>query len=205
MMRPTQTPLLDAREALTGYLDSLFRDIPVATEEAVAPATTTPPVGAPAAISAPAMVHTDPGRCAVIKVGELRLALPLIELFGIRRQTDRLPRLPGQPPWVLGVSLTSGGRVQVVDAAMMLARAATLQEYPELHLVTIAAGRWALACNGIEKTIMLTADAVRWREKREGEPWFAGVVSNELSSLIDVPALVAWLDARAGQPPGAKP
>ncbi len=40
MMRPTQTPLLDAREALTGYLDSLCRDIPVATEEPVTPATT---------------------------------------------------------------------------------------------------------------------------------------------------------------------
>lgn len=197
-MRPIPTQLLEPREALTGYLESLFRDAPALAEETVAPeALEALTVARPQSTFIPPSAATsDPGRCAVIRVGTLRLALPLIELYGIRRQADRLSRLPGQPEWVLGVSAMGGDRVVVVDATMMLARGGTPQEYPDLHLVAIAAGRWALACNGVETTISLAADAVRWRERREKVPWFAGVVAGELCTLVDVPAMIAWLDAR---------
>lgn len=209
-MRPTRTRLLDPREALTGYLDSLFRDAPALVAEAAETAVTntveTPTAALPqSSIATPLTAPADPGRCAVIRVGRLRLALPLTELYGIRRLADRLTCLPGQPAWVLGVSGSAGERVLVVDAAMMLARGSVLQEYSDLHLVTIAAGRWALACNGVETTVSIAAEAVRWRERREEDPWFSGVVAGELCTLIDVPALVAWLDARAAPLSSAAP
>lgn len=206
-MRPTRTRLLDPREALTGYLDSLFRDAPaIAAQTAAINTVETPTAALPqSSTAAPLSAPADPGRCAVIRVGKLRLALPLTELYGIRRLADRLSCLPGQPAWVLGVAGAAGERVLVVDATMMLARGGVPQEYSDLHLVTIAAGRWALACSGVESTVSIAAEAVRWRERREEDPWFAGVVAGELCTLIDVPAMVAWLDARAAQPSSAAP
>lgn len=206
-MRPTPTQLLDPREALTGYLESLFRDAPAAAGETVTSrALETPTTAGPkSTFVPPSAAPSDPGRCAVIRLGTLRLALPLSELYGIRRQADRLSRLPGQPAWVLGVSGMGGDRVVVVDTAMMLARGGAPQEYPDLHLVTIAAARWALACNGVETAISLAANAVRWRERREEDPWFAGVVADELCTLVDVPAMIAWLDARAATSPSSAP
>lgn len=201
-MRSTPTRLLDPREALTGYLESLFRDAPADAAEtaSITPVETPAAAQPPASIVTPPAVPADPGRCAVIRIGDLRLALPLTELCGIRRQAQRPSRLPGQPAWVLGIAGASGDRVLVVDAAMLMARGGVPGEYPDLHLVTIAAGRWALACNGVESTIPIAAGAVRWRERREEDPWFAGVVADELCTLIDVPAMVAWLEARVTAP-----
>lgn len=87
-MRPTRTRLLDPREALTGYLDSLFRDAPALVAEAAETAVTntveTPTAALPqSSIATPLTAPADPGRCAVIRVGRLRLALPLTELYGI--------------------------------------------------------------------------------------------------------------------------
>lgn len=206
-MRSTPTRLLDPREALTGYLESLFRDAPASATETAATTTVETPAAAqpPSSPVTPPAAPADPGRCAVVRVGDLRLALPLTELYGIRRQADRLPCLPGLPAWVLGVSGAAGDRVLVVDAAMLMARGGVPREYPDLHLVTIAAGRWALACNGVETTIPIAAGEVRWRERREEDPWFAGVVAGELCTLIDVQAMVAWLDARTTPRPPTAP
>jgi purine-binding chemotaxis protein CheW len=205
----TQTALLDSREALTTYLDSLFGNaFAVETPDEAEPAPT--PLASvvtktaevlPAVVAeTPALPNatpmpTQPLACAILKLGELRLALPLVELHGIRRQADRLTRLPGLPEWVLGVHVYASGRVQVIDTAKVLGRASNDFEYRQLHTVVVAAGRWALACNGVEKTMTIGPEDVRWRHHRDDDPWFAGVVAKELCSYIDVPELVRWLEA----------
>lgn len=206
-------PLLEPREALTRYLDSLFRDVAVfdepvaATVSPPAPVTEPPaalvqPESAPRAdaipLQAQAQSWNGPVTCAVLQVGDLRLAVPLVDLHGIRRPGERLCRLPTLPPWVLGVTADAReARTQVADTALLLGRAIGQGEYPDLHVVTVAPGRWALACNGVEKTIRVENDAVRWRAQRNEDPWFAGVVAGELCALVDVAAMVTWLDTRA--------
>jgi chemotaxis signal transduction protein len=208
--RPTQPPLLDSREALTSYLDSLFNNVPIVDVEASAPAVA---VVAAAATAAPVVevvpdheaerhIPTEPMACAVMRAGDFRLAVPLVELHGIRRQSERLTKLPGLPGWVLGVCGSGGPRLQVVDTAQLLGgRAAT--EYQELHIVIVAQGRWALACNGVEKTVTVAPAAVRWRTRRQedspGDPWFAGMITDELCPYVDVQGLVRWLDGGAGR------
>jgi purine-binding chemotaxis protein CheW len=135
--------------------------------------------------------------CAVLRVGELRMALPLLHLYGIRRPAEPLCRLPNQPEWILGISTALGGKTQLVDTAALLGRIPIPGEYPDLHIVTVAPERWSLACNGIDKTVKVNPEDVRWRVQCNDDPWFAGIVTSELCPFIDLRALVAWLDARS--------
>lgn len=210
-MRPTHPPLLDSREALTSYLDSLFSNVPAAVEaepslhesSMVAPVSApsivveTPPAGT--AVEPALAVPAEPVPCALLRVGDLRLAMPLVELHGIRRQHERLSRLPGLADWVLGVCGSGGPRLQVVDTAALLGGRPG-HAYEELHIVIVAPGRWALACDGIERTVTVDPSSVRWRGQRQAavtDPWFAGTVTGELCPFVDVPALVQWLEAGA--------
>lgn len=214
-MRPAATemqPLLDSREALTLYLDSLFRDaistdahdeaatggsgLCPRTAPALVASHAEPVVNAlPAAVeSAPRVVLKGITTCAVLRAGDLRLALPLADLHGIRLLNERLCRLPHLPQWMLGIS--AGARSQVVDTTALLG-AGQAGVYAAMHVVTIAPERWALACDRVEGTIKVKPEEVRWRPHRDAEPWFAGIIAGELCPLIDVATLVEWLDVRA--------
>jgi purine-binding chemotaxis protein CheW len=207
-MRPTHTPLLDQREALTSYLDSLFSNAPSGADADETPASTPTVEVATAsqraaapilAVSETPDVPTAPVPCALVHVGDLRLAMPLVELHGIRRQQERLSRLPGSAEWVLGVCGSGGPRLEVVDTAALLGGRAG-HAYDELHVVIVSPGRWALACDGIEKTVTVDPSSVRWRGQRQAngaDPWFAGTVTDELCPYVDVPALIQWLESGA--------
>jgi len=198
--RYQEAPLLGHTQALTLYLEGLFREAAddPAEEESTAELKPAPVASATAGILA-SSIPIQPVTCALVKVGELRLAMPLIHLCGVRRPSGQLCRVPEQPRWSLGITTGgSDGQIQVVDTAKLLGRAHAPTHYFDLHIVIVAPERWGLACDGVEKLVRVAASDVRWRAQRDNDPWFAGVVSGELCSFIDVPALVTWLDAGAG-------
>lgn len=135
----------------------------------------------------------------LMRVGGVRLAIPLKSLYGIRRHSERLARLPDSPSWVLGLLHDRQERVQVVDTRFLLRRSADGmpgQAAPaDYSVLIVAKGRWGLNCEQIEHVITVQPAAVKWRAERRKRPWFAGVLPGELCTLVDVPALVAWLDA----------
>ena len=202
-------PLLEQSQALTLYLDSLFRDMPPQSEEAPAPAEIT-------ALPASDMASPDrseplppgsgfeklPFSCLLIGMGDVRLAVPMSSLFGIRRMPEKPVRLPGSPPWVVGMLGGGDDKVQVVDLAALLSSdgAAGLPQAGTRHAVIIAEGRWAIGCEAASRTLRVDPVLVRWSGGNARRPWLAGIVPGELCTLLDVQALVTWLD-RGGRDP----
>ena len=151
------------------------------------------------------LAASGPFASLLVRVDGVRLAIPLRNLFGIRRQGNRLTRLPDSPSWMLGLLNDRNARIQVVDAAALLDAGAGHGPRADDsaaggHVVILAKDRWGMNCETIEHVVKVDPGQVRWRANRSRRPWFAGVLPAELCTLIDVPALVAWLDRGAPSP-----
>lgn len=197
-------PLLEQSQALTLYLDSLFRDMPPELVEAPAPAElTTPPPSDMASpdrsepLPASSGFEKSPFSCLLIGLGNVRLAVPMSSLFGIRRMPEKPVRLPGSPPWVVGMLGGGDDKVQVVDLAALLSgdgAAALPQRGTARHAVIIAEGRWAIGCEAASRTLRVDPVLVHWSGGNARRSWLAGIVPGELCTLVDARALVRWLD-----------
>jgi chemotaxis signal transduction protein len=187
--------LVDQDEALTRYLDALFQ-APTLTEAAPEAAPELPPASAPAAAVPPAI---GPGEYLNVSHAGLRLALPLAHLAAILKAPDHYVRLPHQAEWTLGVSNHRGHNVLVVSAAELGGIAAAAAETPasaEAQLILLGDGRWGLHVDQLHESRHLEAADLHLRGRRERTPWIAGYVQAGLASIVDVPALIAALDAR---------
>ncbi len=211
-------PLLEQSRALTLYLDSLFRDVP--ETPALEDTPVVPPLlpvaemprgeeVAPVEIAEHpeppepgAAFEKTPFTCLRIGMGDLQLAVPMSSLFGIRRLPDKPIRLPGSPPWVLGMLGGGDEKVQVVDLAALLGSSGDVDATPEAprHAVIVADGRWAIACDAAGRSLRVDPALVRWSGGHARLPWLAGIVAGELCTLLDPKGLAAWLD-RAGAEP----
>jgi len=208
-------------QALVSYLDTLLAEIDgnlATSKPAVAKAR---PVGADTLQQEPAVAEglaeaavaarSDEGECRHVRTPAwaespfqvLRftlqgasLAIPLQALCGILPLTERLIRLPGQPPWAMGVVLNRDTKVVVVDTRRLLM--APLEnrdgEPPKpSHLLLIGEGERGLAVDGLVGTLTLKKEAVRWRGPAGDRPWYAGVIVEELCVLLDVDGVMEML------------
>jgi purine-binding chemotaxis protein CheW len=61
------------------------------------------------------------------------------------------------------------------------------------HLLLIGDGLRALAVDRIYNTIRLEKEAIRWRSGTGIRPWYAGIIIEELSVLLDVDGILKML------------
>ena len=64
---------------------------------------------------------------------------------------------------------------------------------PGSHILVVGGERWGLACDGLQRPVMLQADDVRWRDARQSKRWMAGTLVDKLCILLDVPGLIEQL------------
>ncbi|MEW8333314.1 MAG: chemotaxis protein CheW, partial [Candidatus Thiodiazotropha sp.] len=58
------------------------------------------------------------------------------------------------------------------------------------HLLLIGDGQRALAVDTICNTLMVDKEEVRWRSGSGIRPWYAGIIIQELSVLLDVDGIL---------------
>lgn len=208
--------LVDQKEALDVYFRALLREPETAADEPVAEApapVTEPPVEAPATetsteapaaeaqapVTGPGPIVPDWGegtfQAMLFKVAGLTLAVPLVELNGVREwSAEAVTPMPGHAPWYLGLMEYREHSVPVVDTAHLvlpeerLARLTSSADERVQRVVFIDEGRWGLACDEVEEVITLAPDQVRWRTSRTRRRWLAGTVVDHMCALLDPPA-----------------
>ncbi|WP_444994674.1 chemotaxis protein CheW [Aliikangiella sp. IMCC44359] len=132
----------------------------------------------------------------IFQVAKLPLAVPLLKLGGISKITQEdITPLVGTPDWFMGLVPNERGNLMVIDTQkyLMPEQAANRDEIEYQYLIILDDSNWALACHGVGDAKNLTTDDIRWSEKTSKRPWFAGMVVEFMSALIEVDELINML------------
>lgn len=133
----------------------------------------------------------------LFKVNGITMGIPLNALKGILSYQGDASQLPGQPVWSLGVVLNRDEKVVVIDTARLLMpeRLNGDEQINSQHLLLIGEGDRALAVDSICNTLNIEKDGVRWRKGLHNKPWYAGIIIQELSVLLNVDGVFELLAA----------
>ena len=145
----------------------------------------------------------------IFEVGKLPLSVPLLKLGGIVKVSDEdITPLVGTPDWFMGLVPNDRGNLMVVDTQKFLMPERGDAPAPNKnqgqsgndvkpsgyeYLILLDDSNWALACNTVGDAKNLTQDDIRWSEKSSKRPWFAGMVVEFMSALIEVDELINML------------
>jgi purine-binding chemotaxis protein CheW len=146
-------------------------------------------------VQAPAWAE-NPFQVLLFTVNGVNLAAPLSTLCGILSLDAPISRLPGQPAWAMGVVLNREDKVVVVDTRRLLMPAFEARQDEAVwhsHLLLIGHGERGLAVESLKDMVMLEKEAVRWRSGAGQHPWYAGIIVEKLTVLLDVDGLMEML------------
>lgn len=146
----------------------------------------------PEAVEAPAAAAPSYTiNCILLDMHGLKLAVPFDQIEGAMNFSDLSMELTGLPDWVLGSFGPEHQQTRVVDTALWLIPERYQAEYSEYSEIVILQGRhWALACDGLIKSIQVSADQVNWNQDRERRSWLLGTYMPERCAILDIPRLL---------------
>ena len=136
-----------------------------------------------------------PFQVLLFEVCGITLGVPLVSLIGILKTGDSLCKIPGQPIWHLGIISNHSQKVVVVDTSRLImpekiASANHRQETQGGYLLLIGRGDFGLLIDEIRNTVRMDKRDIRWRNRPERQPWLAGIITEQLSVLLNVDVLL---------------
>lgn len=146
----------------------------------------------------------------LFKVNGVLLGVPLTVLGGILKWSDKINAMPGMPTWILGMLLDRGHRILVMDTARIL-MPGRINNCPcdncsrSGYVLLIQGTHWGLSVDELASTMLLQPYQVKWRDREDKRSWFAGVIVEQLSVLLDVDGLIGMLVQNNGLHPSTKP
>lgn len=140
-------------------------------------------------------VITDKENFLFCQIGGMPLAIAVSALNNIVHWPEQgLSQLPGQADWQLGLLRNREQHCDVIDIRAVLQAPATATEAQADYILLLDQGRRGIACNVIEQIRTIRPDAINWRQDRRQRPWFLGVLSETMHSIVDIEALLVALD-----------
>jgi len=149
-------------------------------------------------LDAPHAWAAQPFQALEFDLGELRLAVPLVGLRRILSWRGEIRRLPGSPPWLLGLYERDDERVRVCDLARVIDFRRKIDASPASggHLLILDGSDWACWCTALGEVRRVEPEQVEWGEAGASPPWRCGAVRDGLRSLVDPVALGRLLQQR---------
>lgn len=140
-------------------------------------------------------------QCLLFDVEGTEVAIPLVVLQSIAVWDSEALSIPIQPDWHLGVIQHRGENIVIIDTARLIMPEKITQSPEERrkkhgsHYLVIN-GHFALSCNDIKETVLVTRDMVKWRSQRSNRPWAVGVIIDRLCVLMDTEELVREIEQK---------
>jgi len=136
----------------------------------------------------------EPFQCLLFKVHGMTLATPLLALDNIVKWESELTSIPGQPDWHMGVLQNRDRKVVVVDTARLLIPDKIKDDADPSeggsHILIIGDNSFGLACDSLAKPVVLEKNDIRWSGSHPDRLWMAGTITEKLSVLLDIDALL---------------
>ena len=150
---------------------------------------------APIATDVPEWAET-PFQLLRFELNGVKLVIPLMSLKGIIALDGTLSHLPGQPSWSLGVVINRDTKVVAVDTRRLLMPEGKFEAPAAYsHLLLFGEGDLGLAVEAIGDTVTLDKEAIRWSGGSHNQPWYGGILIEELSVLLDIEGVKGMLAA----------
>jgi len=131
----------------------------------------------------------------VFEVNQLPMAVPLVKLGGIIDLSGQeITPLVGTPDWFMGLVPNERGNLLVVDTQRFIMPEREQPDQPDYKfLIVLDNSQWAIACHSVDDAKNLSPDDIRWSARTSQRPWFAGMVVEYMSALIEVDELINML------------
>ena len=145
----------------------------------------------------PPIEHRAIIKAVLIDMHGMKLALPQDQMEAVFDFESVSMSISGLPEWVIGRVESERSTLDVVDTAQWLIPEKYKPEYAEYQQFVVLPGRiWALACDGLVKSIEIPHDELNWNTDRSERGWLIGTYMPERCALIDVPYLVEAFTAK---------
>ena len=138
----------------------------------------------------------------VFKVGDLSLAIPLVELAGVVEWRPELVDKTGATGFRLGCYPHSGQSVTLIDTARFIFPAERLAALygPDTNsrlsrIILIDKGNIGLACDEVYEVFSIQPELVNWRSEQTRRQWLAGTMLEQLIAVLDARATAELLVA----------
>ncbi len=128
----------------------------------------------------------EPFRALLFRIGDLRLAVPLILIRSVTRIPDRITEVPAQPAWHRGVTRYRDASVVIADLGLLMGLGTACPN--PAYLLVIGDGREAIACDAVEEAVVIDAADVRWQRARD-QQWLPGLLVDHMCGLLDAEAI----------------
>ncbi|WP_432698677.1 chemotaxis protein CheW [Marinobacterium sp. YM272] len=126
----------------------------------------------------------------------LKLAVHFDRIEGALNLCDLSLSIGGMPEWILGTFGTELEQTHVVDTALWLIPGRYQPEHSQYSEVLILQGRkWALACDGLVKSIQIPMDRVNLNQDKAQRSWLLGTYMDERCAILDIEQLVEEFEA----------
>jgi purine-binding chemotaxis protein CheW len=209
----TQTRIEEPDHALKSYLDTLLSEIDEVSAKVEQKEVVKEPIShadtlieartktarvdqpAPQQVTQWPSWAEQPFQVLLFKVNGITMGIPLNALRGILDCPGETNQLPGQPSWSMGVIVNRDNKVVVIDTAQLLMpeRLSGEQRTKPQSLLLIGRGDRALAVDAVSHMVLLEKERVRWRHGDRTRPWYAGIMIEELSVLLDEEGVLSLL------------
>ena len=134
--------------------------------------------------------------CVLIDMHGLKLAVPFDRIEGALQLNDLSLDIAGQPEWVLGAFGPEYSQTMVVDTAMWVIPERYQPEHSKYGEVVILQGRkWALACDGLVKSLQIPIDQVNLNQDKAHRSWLKGTYMAERCAILDIDQMVEEFEA----------
>ena len=178
----------------------LERPVDIIEPEVPAEPVLEPPAAPPPVQQAVAAWREEPFEALLFDVGGLKLAVPLVLLGTIYPLEGEITPLFGQPDWFLGILSTPAGNLKVLDTARWVMPERYTSELQDTlsFVISVEGYDWGMAVHGVQQSIRLSPEQVKWRSQQGKRPWLAGTVIEHMCALLDVSALAELIVGSGG-------
>lgn len=157
------------------------------------------PMSVPEAVVPPVAQIKKPKQimnCVLIDMHGLKLAVNFDRIEGALQLDDLSLDISGLPEWVLGAFGADYDKTLVVDTALWLIPERYTPEHSQYGEVVILQGRkWALACDGLIKSIQIPMDRINLNNDKAHRSWLLGTYMDERCAILDIDQLVEEFEA----------
>ncbi len=127
-------------------------------------------------------------------IGGMKVAIEVEALDNIIRwPSEGLSYIPGRQSWEVALLNDKGQNTNIIDIRALLNTPDKSSPFNANYILLADDRRTGIACNSIEQIINKNSSEIRWRQDINQRPWFTGVVSETMHSILNISAIIEAL------------
>ena len=180
--------LVEQKDALKFYLDSLLLDIPQSQQPAE---NKNKPV---VEMQIPKWAENGFSALKLYAAG-MSFYVPISYVSGIKKVKQKFTASYDKPDWLLGSLVLKRKSVTVINTGKLVSQDLEKNNYPphpdqNEYVILLGDGSYGLSCDSIAEVTQMAVKDIHWKMKNASQRWMLGTCVNEMAALLDARRIV---------------